>query len=582
VNVYDAASGRTLVQAEGLQMRMVGEPDAAHDRPVFAKTVWARDFAAMGGLLQEPDRDAAQDAELLALSEACERVALFYARRLVDDLETAGDDRTAFQLQHQRFLEALDWHLALVAKGEHPVLRREWLADGPGMLRKMDAAHPGAVQLHMLHALGSKYTSIIRGEVNQLEVMTKDDLLNRFYMEDLECIRINQFLASALRQITVKYPRCNILEIGAGTGGTTWTALNNIDDAYASYTYTDVSSAFLSGAAEKFADFSTKMIFKTLDIDNDPAAQGYAPHSYDIVIAANVLHATRDLTRTMRHVSSMLRPGGYLLLFETTGVQTLSIPFIFGGLSSWWASEEADRNMGPIVRPLRWDAILQDSGFSGLDMIAYDTGVEARHTTALLVSQAVNDTVLRLREPLADLAAIPGPDALLLIGGKKLATAKMLAEIQKLLPRAWRRYIEIADSIDAAGVARINPGTDIICLQDQDEPLFATTMTPPRLLALQGLLMKARNLLWVTSATTAKAHAPRATMFHGIARVAPVEMPHLNLQVLGLEAGLAPATAARHWERRQRLWLVAIKTVTRGCCCGRGSSRSRCLRPARP
>nr|WCQ76531.1 ApiD [Apiospora montagnei] len=543
VNVY-TASGKTLVQVEGLTLNMVGEPNASLDRPVFAKTIWTRDIAVGG--LPEMERDAVEDDELLELTEDLERVALFYAQRLAK--EVATDDQSKFQPHHRKLLAANAEHLKLAATGRHPMLRKEWLSDGPELLPKMDAAHPDAVQLKMLHAVGGNYTQIVRGELAQLQVMTKDDLLNRFFMDDLGCIRVNRFLADALREVTIKYPRCDILEIGAGTGGTTWSVLNAIDDAYASYTFTDVSPAFLPAAQQKFADFVDKMVFKTLDVENDPALQGYVPHSYDIVVAANVLHATRNLERTMKHVRSMLRPGGYLLLFETTGVQNMSIPFIFGGLPSWWPGEEPERKFGAIVRTLRWDEILQNTGFSGLDMVKHDVADESKHTTALLVTQAVDDTVLRLREPLAEIGSAPAPaEELLLVGGKNLATTKMLSEMQKLLPRSWRNRMRSIKSVDDVDdLLDINPGTDIICLHDLDEPLFASTMTGPRLAALQKLLMNANNLLWVTSATNSQKHAPRATMFHGIARIAPVEMPHLHLQVLGLESNLGPAVRARH------------------------------------
>lgn len=220
INIYNgssySSSQGTVVQVEGLVLRMVGEPDPSSDRPVFAKTIWARDVNTMG--LREPKRDAAQDAELLQLTEHLERVALFYARRLAE--ETATDDKSRFQWYHRRMLDANNQHLTLAATGRHPMLRKEWLADGPEVLERMNALHGDSVQLHMLHAVGSHYSQIVRGEVAQLQVMTKDDLLNRFFMEDLGCLRVNQFLADAMCDITFKYPRCNILEIGAGTGGT--------------------------------------------------------------------------------------------------------------------------------------------------------------------------------------------------------------------------------------------------------------------------------------------------------------------------------------------------------------------------
>src|SRR5207245_323186 len=88
---------------------------------------------------------------------------------------------------------------------------------------------------------------------------------------------------------------------------------------YSSYTYTDISSAFFEKAEELFHNDASKIKFKTLDIEKDPVSQGYPEQSYDVVIASNVLHATRKLAETMRNVRRLLKPGGYLLLLEITG-----------------------------------------------------------------------------------------------------------------------------------------------------------------------------------------------------------------------------------------------------------------------
>ncbi|MFC7556565.1 class I SAM-dependent methyltransferase [Pseudoroseomonas wenyumeiae] len=66
---------------------------------------------------------------------------------------------------------------------------------------------------------------------------------------------------------------------------------------------------FLARARGKFAAWPG-MDYRLLDIERDPAEQGIEPGSVDLVIAANVLHATRDLSETLAHVRRMLRPGG--------------------------------------------------------------------------------------------------------------------------------------------------------------------------------------------------------------------------------------------------------------------------------
>lgn len=86
-------------------------------------------------------------------------------------------------------------------------------------------------------------------------------------------------------------PTMRVLEIGAGTGGTTSTVLRDLtlsgERKYSRYDYTDISSGFFSAAAEKFQDYEN-IEYKVLDITKDPLAQGFEAASYDLVIAANV------------------------------------------------------------------------------------------------------------------------------------------------------------------------------------------------------------------------------------------------------------------------------------------------------
>jgi epothilone polyketide synthase E len=81
--------------------------------------------------------------------------------------------------------------------------------------------------------------------------------------------------------------------------------------------FTDVSDLFLNRAMERFADFPFVQ-YSRLDIDRDPREQGFPEGSFDVVIAANVLHATRDLGGTIDRVAMLLAEGGILVLSETT------------------------------------------------------------------------------------------------------------------------------------------------------------------------------------------------------------------------------------------------------------------------
>lgn len=308
------------------------------------------------------------------------------------------------------------------------------------------------------------------------------------------------------------------------------------------YTYTDISAGFFSSAREKFTDYLDQMIFKVLDIEKDPSTQGFTPHSYDVTIAANVIHATRNLENTLRNIRSLLRPGGYLLLFEVTNTQSLRILVSFGGLSGLWLGEEENRRLSPTVSCKDWDRLLGQTGFSGADTVVHDVADEDKHTLSLIVSQAVDRAFLRLRDPLATVAEFDLPlGPVLLIGGQK-STTSIASQIQEILPESWHRELHVIPSLDELDPAQLLPNMEIICLHELDEPLF-TGMTARRLSLLQNMLTNARVLLWVKPAD--QTHTPRAAMFPGIARVLEDEIPQLRTQVVSLETGVDGSVAAR-------------------------------------
>jgi SAM-dependent methyltransferase len=138
-----------------------------------------------------------------------------------------------------------------------------------------------------------------------------------------------------------KNPDLSILEIGAGTGGTTHdvvTALCGHDGAppsFSHYTFTDIGPAFCEKAEEAFSKWKSSMSFRVLDIEKDPSSQGFEEGTHDIVIATSVLHATQFMDKTLANTKKLLKPGGKLCLVEPTN-PLMWVGLIFGCLSGWW------------------------------------------------------------------------------------------------------------------------------------------------------------------------------------------------------------------------------------------------------
>ncbi len=73
--------------------------------------------------------------------------------------------------------------------------------------------------------------------------------------------------------------------------------------------FTDVSPRFTAHAQHKFAQYPFVQ-YRTLDIERDPIEQGFDAHSFDLIIASDVLHATQDLRKTLDRVKQLLGSGG--------------------------------------------------------------------------------------------------------------------------------------------------------------------------------------------------------------------------------------------------------------------------------
>jgi acyl transferase domain-containing protein/acyl carrier protein len=214
------------------------------------------------------------------------------------------------------------------------------------------------------------------GSVDELEgLYTKSPSANVF----------NPLVRRAVEEAVASAPSgrpVRVLEIGAGTGGTTAFVVPSLPADRVQYTFTDVSPLFLARAEERFGQYEF-MRYEVLDIGEDAVN----PAQYDVVIAANVLHATANLRRTLDHVRRRVAPGGLLVLLEGTRPERW-VDLTFGMTEGWWAFE--DRELRPnyaLVDSDTWLRLLTDCGFQNTAAIAPSQGAQQ----VVLVAQAATE-----------------------------------------------------------------------------------------------------------------------------------------------------------------------------------------------
>lgn len=533
INLSGPNSNFTGLQVEGIAMQAVSEPGPDNDKLIFSETIWGLDMCS--GLTAL--RDTKQVADDIPLIEALDRTALFYWKTLVQ--EVTADEIKSAKWYHQRMFAAIHAMLDLTRMSLHTIAQATWLDDDNETISTLSQPYDHRVDMQLIHAVGQNLASVVRGETQQLEVMVQDDMLNRFYMEGYGFSVINDAVASALKQISFKHPNAKILEIGAGTGGTTRSILDAIGSKFDSYTYTDISPAFFKNAAEKFRDHRSKINFRILDVEKSVDQQGFEEHSFDVLVAANVLHATRNLKETMENARALLKPGGYLVMMEITGLEVLRTQFIMGGLPGWWYGVNDGRVLSPAIPLLEWDSLLQDTGFSGVDHSLCDMVDTEKSSFSLIVSQAVDNTVNMLRNPLSSISLLP-PREVLIIGGSTLPVARLSRNVKKQLS-AFKK-VTVASSIDDVQPAHLSPMVSVICLQDLERPVFSQSVTESRLSSLQELFANAKHILWVSNGGDES--SPYSNMSVGLGRALWNEIPDLTLQFVDMDATRSPAASA--------------------------------------
>ena len=194
----------------------------------------------------------------------------------------------------------------------------------------------------MLYRIGDNLPDIVKGTKDPLELMLQNKLLDDIYRED-SFYRCNLQLANFITLLAHKKPDMKVLEIGAGTGASTAAIFATLQaqqptkqpGGFQQYDFTDISIGFFEKAQEEFKAWSHLVQYKKYDVESSPADQGFEEGTYDLIIASNVLHATKSLDNTLNNVKRLLSPKGKLALVELTH-DSLTMGLIFGCFSGWW------------------------------------------------------------------------------------------------------------------------------------------------------------------------------------------------------------------------------------------------------
>ncbi|MFI9040629.1 SDR family NAD(P)-dependent oxidoreductase [Streptomyces sp. NPDC053726] len=333
----------------------------------------------------------AEELALRLLASVLDRAALFGAgeasrEELAARLGVVPEHAALFQAQLDMLAEA-DWLTVTDGGRLRPTGRRtapeeELIVE----FSQLTERHPSIAPVVTL--LGDCLTAlpdVLTGRRPAMEVLFPDGSAERVaavYRGDPVTDRCNGEVARLVaeqveaRRAADPTAPVRILEIGAGTGGTTAAVLAALalhGDGI-EYVFTDVSPAFVRKARNRFGAQYPFTRFEVLDIEADPTGQGLTPGAHDVVLATNVLHATRRLSDTLTGAKRLLRRGGALLLVEGTRARH-QLALIFGLTAGWWLFSDPEQRMprSPLASERQWRDALAACGFTDISAAAPTT-----------------------------------------------------------------------------------------------------------------------------------------------------------------------------------------------------------------
>ncbi|MEM8663358.1 MAG: acyltransferase domain-containing protein, partial [Pseudomonadota bacterium] len=233
------------------------------------------------------------------------------------------------------------------------------------------------------------HAELMSGQLSVLDILfprAGSPAMEQIYDQGFTSLEANEALAHAIARHVERLPRhrpVQILEVGGGTGGTTGHILSTIDCERVDYLFTDISPDFLGNAERRFdavPGFRTAVLDLSKDIDL--AALG---GPFDIIVGANVVHATPDVRQSLRTLRSLLRDNGLLGLVEIEPHGYFD--FVFGLLPDLWAfTDGADRGDSALIPGTRWCEILATEGFADVAHWS-DAVAEAPAACAMLLAR---------------------------------------------------------------------------------------------------------------------------------------------------------------------------------------------------
>ncbi|KAK8069862.1 hypothetical protein PG994_006478 [Apiospora phragmitis] len=399
---------------------------------------------------------------------------------------------------HEKGLRGEHWHQThalhrgLDSSPEPGWLRMSSEAEDELLTRVSRSSADGAALVQH----GRHLPQILRGEVRTHDVLMQDNILGNFYQDGLGKVQ-SSVLANYVDLMAHKNPTMKILEVGAG---------------------------YFEKAQQKLAHWVPFMHFAPLNVEQDPAEQQFEPGSYDLIIAALVLHATKSIKQALENTRKLLKPGGKLILTEiTNAAEKMHFHMIVGSFEGWWYGEEDGRHNGPTLTVSQWDELMKSSGFTGVDFDFGDHQNERDIGTSVIATTASQPSCESIT-----------PSALIVL--PKHHDVEVLAFVEQLSKLLVDQGCNVlVRQLHETTNLELSHYSALVLLDATKQEAYLPSISDQDWEALQRIVLASHDTIYVTRGGAVKSENPSASLMSGLARSIRSEDIESRLTTLDLD-----------------------------------------------
>lgn len=535
---------------------------------------------------------ARQDAFLISVAPALDRIAGLYARRALEELGLGNEPQSLASLidggRVSLARRSLLLSLLTIAMRHGFAAHSEsgWMisgaaaADAPETAwRELMWAHPQCLaSLEIVARCGEQLIHLLRGEVNAEAITHPDRDFNageQLLDSDPGFRAANDIAALVLAYVkgwTAADRPLRIIEIGGGSGAFASAILPVLPSDRVDYLLTDPDERALSRAETRLAAYPF-VRFSIFNGGRDAGLDGMDRVPFDIVLATHALGRASEPSSMVAQIRSLVKPGGLALLIETVPGGFLDL------VSALREVHQTDSDLEPATwqstsPPARWMDLLTDAGFQDVVEVSEQSEGGADHVAVILAraphgnGHAHADTPIQPRNWVVlagqDDDRTSGLVRVLSENGQRVLTVHEDNRWERLRddllyaplsgPDDYRRLVEAftvepergLDVVYARGLHRPVECTDDDPMAVQEHDSFGLVLLTQ---ALAGAGLSGRVRLWVLSSGAAAVpyreepvDAAGAPIW-GVARTLMNERPDMALRLIDIDPGDRSALA---------------------------------------